>query len=358
MERTKIAEHAALLERLPSPDQMDKRELVDLLLREEYGYLPPAPDSVEVETVSVEKSGWFAGKAVYSHLMFHCKGSFGEFSFPVQYVCPKVEEKKKLPAFVHINFHSQLPNRFQPTEEIIDHGYALLHFCYEDISSDDGDFTNGLAGVVYPNGKREARQCGKIGLWAWAALRVIDYAMTLPELDSCHISVAGHSRLGKTALLTGALDERLFCAISNDSGCCGAALSRENTGETLAAICKRFPYWFSEHYLQYVDREEELPFDQHYLLAANYPHRVYVASADADAWACPKNEFLSSLAASEYYRARGMTGLICGDEMPVIGDSFQEGCIAYHLRAGTHFMSREDWNLYCRYLDAHKVVKK
>ena len=76
-----------------------------------------------------------------------------------------------------------------------------------------------------------------------AAMAVMDYAMTLPELDHERILVAGHSRLGKTALLAGALDERFYCAFSNDSGCSGASLARENDGETIAKIVKAFPYF-------------------------------------------------------------------------------------------------------------------
>ena len=89
----------------------------------------------------------------------------------------------------------------------------MLHFCYQDVTSDDGDFTNGLAGMIYPDEKRGKTQCGKIGLWAWAAGRVMDYACTVPEIDHDRIGVVGHSRLGKTALLAGALDERFFLCI-------------------------------------------------------------------------------------------------------------------------------------------------
>lgn len=339
-----------LLSALPSPVKMDKNEIVDLLLREEYGYLPPAPDTVEVEVVlKKEDRSFCAGKAFLHHLTFHCKGAFGTFSFPAKYACPK-KASEPVPAFVHINFRPDVPDRYQPTEEIIDNGYAVLSFCYKDISSDDADFTNGLAGVVYPNGKRKPHQCGKIGLWTWAALRLVDYAMSLPELDHTRICVAGHSRLGKTALLTGALDERIYCAFSNDSGCSGAAIAREKEGETIEKICATFPYWFCEHYRIYANNEEKLPFDQHYLLAANYPHRVYVASAAEDLWASPTNEFLSCVAASDYFISRGKRGFEHDGRLPVIGDAYHDGMIGYHLRDGLHYFSREDWNCYFQYL--------
>jgi len=340
-----------LPENLPMPNHMAKSEILHLLLAEEYGFLPSAPISV----TGVEEScdvRFCAGKAVLKKIRLDCNTEYGKFFFPVYFTCP-VGSKKSVPCFVHINFRDLLPDKYQPSEEIVDAGYAVLSFCYKDVTSDDGDFTNGLAGLVYPEGRTNKSQCGKIGLWAWAALRVLDYAMTLPELDHSRISVVGHSRLGKTALLAGALDERFFCAFSNESGCSGAALSRDNSRETVKRIYERFPYWFCENYEKYGDHEETLPFDQHFLLAANAPHRVYVASAKEDLWACPQNEYLACVAASEYFKEYGFAGFVHLERLPEVGDFFGEGHIGYHMRAGIHYFSREDWRNYMKYVDLH-----
>ena len=339
-----------LLKKLPYPTGMAKDEIFDLLLREEYGYFPSRPDSV---SVTVENPGIsnFAGKGYLQKLALTIKASFGEFTFPVYYVYPH-KIKTPVPAFIHMNFRDNVPDFYQPTEEILDRGFAVFTFCYKDVTSDDGDFTNGLAGVLFPDGKRKSDDCGKLAIWAYAASAVLEYALTLPEIDHGKISVVGHSRLGKTALLAGAYDERFYCAFSNDSGCGGAALARENTGETIRDIAsKRFPFWFCENYLKYIDNEDSLPFDQHYLIAANIAHRAYVASAEEDLWACPKNEYLSCVAASRYFEENGKVGFIHPDRLPEICELLHEGNIGYHIRQGTHFMSREDWNYYMDYLE-------
>lgn len=338
-----------LLKKLPMPDGMKKQEFADLLLKEEYGYLPPAPIELLAESEMLLEN-FCAGKASLYKITLTCKMANGEFSFPVYYT-KLTGASSPSPCFIHINFRDNVPDRYQPTEEIVDAGYSVLSFCYEDVSSDNGDFTNGLAGIIYPNGKRKPDDCGKIGLWAWAAMRVMDYAHTLSEIDHSRISVCGHSRLGKTALLTGMLDERFYCAFSNNSGCSGAALSRENTGETIDVICKVFPYWFCENYYKYANNEDALPFDQHYLIAANYPHKVYVASADGDAWACPKNEYLACIAASSYFENNGKTGFIHPNRLAVTGECFYDGNIGYHIRKGTHYLSREDWQSYIKFLE-------
>ena len=335
---------------LPLTTEKTKEDLLATLLCEEYGQIPSFPYEIVAEELSRDIK-FAAGKADLVKLTLTCKADFGVFAFPLYYVCPKVGHPVK--SFVHINFRDLIPDRYQPTEELVDKGYATLTFCYKDITSDDGDFGNGLAGVLYPNGEQTEKGCGKIGMWAWAACAVLRYALTLPELDSHCISVCGHSRLGKTALLAGALDERFFCAFSNDSGCGGAAMERGKTGERIADITRVFPFWFNKKYREYAGREDDMPFDQHFLVAANYPHRVYVASAREDARACPENEYRSCKAAEEFYIGKGLTGFAAPDRLPEVGDRFIGGHIGYHLRAGRHYFSREDWLLYIEYIERH-----
>ena len=334
---------------IPNVCNYEKSEIVDLLLREEYGYLPAAPISVKAELVERDKK-FCAGKAELGIYNLVCECGFGSFSFPIRVAIPKKDTP--VPAFVHINFRPEVPDKYQPTEEIIDAGYAVLSFCYKEVTSDNGDFTDGLAGLVYPEGKRDPDSCGKIGLWAWAAMRVLDYALTLDSIDPSRISVTGHSRLGKTALLAGMLDERFCCGISNDSGCSGASIARDNDGETVKKIVDRFPYWFCENYYKYSDNEDAMPFDQHFLVAANYPHRVYVASAEDDAWACPKNEFLSCTLAGEFYKKHGGVGFIHNGEMPECGKPIVGGDVGYHIRHGSHYQSREDWKYYIDFIES------
>lgn len=336
-----------MFENLPCPDKLDKKDIVELLQKEEYGFLPFDDFKVSAEILD-ENSTFCAGKAILKKIKLTSRSSKGEFSFPLSYSCLADNSKKK-PLFILINFRPDVPDKYLPSEELADNGYDVMSFCYSDITTDDENFDNGVAKLFCPDGRRSPHTCGKIRMWAWALMRVIDYAVTLDFIDKERIFVVGHSRLGKTALLAGALDDRIRCAFSNNSGCSGAALSRNKKGETVAKICELFPYWFCENYKKYADKEETLPFDQHFLIAANYPHNVYVASAEGDLWADPENEYTSCLAASSYYTSRGKTGLVSYKETAQIGDRFDDGNIGYYKRAGLHYLSREDWLSFIKY---------
>lgn len=331
------------------PPLCDRAQMLDILQREEYGFLPPAPDAVTFTAEDIPGvTNFCAGKATLQKVTAACDLGGKSFAFPFYTVLPT--DGKPHPFFIHINFRPDVPDRYMPTEELVDNGFAVLSFCYKDVTSDDGDFTDGLAGVLYPDGVRGDTDAGKIAMWAWAAHRVMDYAQTRADVLRLDAGVVcGHSRLGKTALFTAATDERFAFAHSNNSGCGGDALARENTGERVKDICRVFPFWFCENYQNHVDKEDEMPFDQHFLLAAVAPRRVMVASAAEDAWADPVSQFLSCVAAGEAFSG----GFVCDDRLPQVGDAYLDGDIGYHLRAGLHYFSRTDWLRLIEFVKKH-----
>ena len=334
------------------PSLKSREEMLDVLLKEEYGYIPAPPEKISFEVTEKFIPKFCAGRAKASKIIANCEMNGKTFSFPFYSVIPTREGK--YPFFVHINFRDAVPDRYMPSEELVDNGFAILSFCYKDVTSDDGDFTNGLAGVLYPDGKRGDDAAGKISMWAWAAQRVMDYAQGLEALDLNNSIVCGHSRLGKTALLAGATDERFAFVYSNNSGCSGAAITREKIGETVRNICDRFPYWFCENYKKYSDNEDKMPFDQHWLIASIAPRKVCVGSASLDEWADPASEMLSCFAASEAFEKMGMTGFVAPDRFAEVGECFLEGNIGYHLREGEHYFSRHDWHKLIAFVQKHK----
>ena len=317
-----------------------RAELVDILCREVYGYAPSAPHHVTVTEQKCKKKD-YAGKGTTRELILSFPTDKGEFSFPVVEVIPT--DGTKVPMFVMVNFRPDVPDRYLPVEEILDAGCGVIRIYYNDIAFDGEDgFAGGLAAMY----DREKYTWGKIRMWAFAASRVMDYLQTTDYADKERIAVVGHSRLGKTALLTAATDSRFAMACANCSGCTGDAISRNKAGESVKAINQKFPDWFCDTYKQYGDREEEMPFDQHFLVAAIAPRRVALGSAVEDIWADPDSQYLSACAASPAWELFGQKGFVHPDRLPKVGDRLDAGDLAFHLREGTHFFSRADWHRY------------
>lgn len=319
--------------------------VAEIMQKCEYGYLPEKPEKISFEIKETD-SRFCASKATYCRVEISSVINGEEFTFPVSYVYPS--EGGNFKTFVHINFRPEVPDKYMPTEEIIDNGFACASFCYKDVTSDDGDFSNGLAGILYKDSQRTPYSAGKIAMWAWAAMRVMDFLETRAEVDINNVCVAGHSRLGKTALLTAAFDNRFAFAHSNCSGCSGDTLNRGKKtpeNELIEAITDRFDYWFCENYKSFRGKDNETEFDQNFLLSLIAPRKIHIASAEKDLWAYPPMTFMCCAAANEVYGLYGKKGFVYTDsDYLKTGRYLNDGSIGFCYRTGTHYFSRDDWH--------------
>lgn len=319
-----------------------RQELLDILRREEYGYAPPAPKAVRGDVIEIDRK-CACGKGVIEHITLSFDTPKGNFQCPVRFCYPA--DGKAHPTFLFINFRDTVYDKYLDIDTVIEAGFAVANVCYKDISSDNADMTNGLSGMF--DRPSDGTGFGKITIWAYALSRLLDYVLTRPETDPRYIATVGHSRLGKTALWCAAQDERVGMAISNDSGCAGAAYERAKCpkSETVKDITTNFPYWFCENYKRYADQAEAMPFDQHFLLAAIAPRRVCIGSASRDLWADPYGEQLSCVGATPAWTLLGKNGYTGTDAPMAVGEKSM-GEISYHLRDGIHYLGRPDWQFY------------
>jgi len=239
-------------------------------------------------------------------------------------------------------------------------GYGVATFYYGDVEPDHvAGWQDGIRGYALKLAGRTERarhEWGALGAWAWGLSRALDYLETNPAVDAKRVVVFGHSRLGKTALWAGAQDERFALVISNNSGEGGASLARRNFGENIAYSIAHASWRYCDRFRDFIDREDDLPFDQHMLLALIAPRPVYVCSATEDLLSDPKGEFLTTVHAEPVYRLFGLKGVNVTKwpepDAPV-GET-----IGYHLRTGKHAITAYDWEQFLRFADHHLKDEK
>ena len=376
--------------------QKRRREILGIFAKEMFGEEPPVPGTLITDLVD-EKEGAAAGYAVRrQYRMYFRPDRTGPCINWILWT-PR-HAKKPVPVILMLNFdgnHSlvcdpEIPlcggwfhNRYRAAMEsnrglqrnegyrynfplgvILSRGYAVLTACYADVSPDPEDVYEphlkqqpfAYTGVFELWGERDESRDDNttaIGAWAWALSRGLDLAERIPDVDAKRSVVTGCSRLGKTALLAAARDERFAICVPNQTGAGGVPLAKRGFGENVSTECRQFTHWFCKAYAKYARAPHELlTFDQHMLLACVAPRPLLVEGFNSN-WFDPKGEFLSVRAASPVWEFLTGEGLPEGD----IPEPFETRAIGrdlgYVRRTERHGIADCDWMWLIDFADAH-----
>lgn len=335
-------------------EQLRRPEILNLFRTHVYGNTPSA-DALSIQHVLSEPETLPGGHTRRFVLTTTLRGNDGTCSFHTELFVP-ANATTPLPAAMMVDTFSQNPEVLKtldrlhgqmPYDLLNGAGFIGIYAHVDELCIDDPiECQTGLMSLLPRKGDDG---WGCIGVWAFAASRVVDFLCAWDAVDATRIAICGCSRAGKTALWCSAQDTRIALTISNVSGCTGAAITRGKTGEHIRDITSRFPHWMCDRYATYAEDEEGLPVDQHMLLALCAPRPLYVSSASNDDWADPRMEFASAKLAGEIFMLYGEAPLAI-DEMPPVNTPSLDGDVAYHIREGDHGCEYYDWEQYIRFM--------
>jgi hypothetical protein len=218
-------------------------------------------------------------------------------------------------------------------------GYAVL--IPTSFQADKGDGLKlGIIGLMNNGQPRKLDDWGTLRAWAWGASRALDYFETDKSVDAKQVGIEGHSRYGKTALVTMAYDPRFAIAYISSSGAGGAELYRRHFGEQIGNLAGTGEYhWFDGNFMKYAGplTPNDLPVDSHELIALCAPRPVFVGAGatQGDGWTDAKGMFLAEVGAGPVYKLLGKKDLGTSD-FPPIEIPLIDGDLAFRQHSGGH----------------------
>ena len=356
-----------------------RKEIVNLFEQNQFGVTPK--ERIKVNYDVFEHAGSeFDNTAERTQVTLSLSGNQKEKKIDLLYYIP-ASAVKQVPVLLYISFqaNSQLIDDPQIKEgfiwnrerqrvpagrksffgkfdvrTILESGFGFATVYYGDIEPDFAEgYKYGIRSLFKDSSIDKSDAWGSIAVWSWGLSRILDYFETDKNIDANRTIIMGVSRLGKTVLWAGALDERFASVIAVCSGESGAALSRRNYGETIAHIASpdRYYYWFAPEYQKYGTDVNSLPVDGHMLISLIAPRPVLLITGNTDRWSDPYGEYLAAKAAEPVYELLGKKGLET-EKMPSPGKPVLND-IGFYMHEGGHGIMKEDWKIILDFLKKH-----
>jgi hypothetical protein len=339
-------------------------EILKLYQTEIYGRIPPDTPRVSWQVQRTEnkaRGGTVTVRAVVGIMSDKVDGP----RMHVTLYTPANAEKP-VPVLLNISFGAgpargpaRPPGGFDLIAEVLGRGWGYATIGYGDIQPDRADrWKEGVIGLTLKPGQTRPGpdEWGTISAWSWGVSRVIDYLESDKSVNAKRIAITGTSRLGKTVLWAGAQDERVAAVCAIVSGELGAALIRRDWGETLDDMAQNFPWQFAGNLQKWVGKWNQLPVDQHMLIALCAPRPVYVNGGLTDQWSDPKGEVLAMIAAGPVYRLLGANDLGIS-EVPPLDKPIATGSLAFHYHSRGHTAVPADWKAFLEFAERHFKAK-
>jgi hypothetical protein len=312
-------------------------EIKDLLLNTEYGTMPGRPDRMLVVETSTVDIGVGKTMRALTIVIVPSNASSKSFNFTAWIFIPA--GSGPFPAIVKVGKDGE---GFNATA--MERGY--MYACFNNLvldADEEGSDIDGPPQLAYPD-----HTWGSVAVWAWGAMRLADYLLRepwvdtgsayVPNVDPGVIAITGHSRKGKAALVAGAFDERFTLVVPNGSGCGGAGsfLVQGPACETIATMTSYLIYkaWFKADFGRFGCNEVQLPFDQHFLRALVAPRLMLSTDGLDDYWANPVG-----------------TQAVYDASMPVFSFLNASSRNGIHYRQGGHDFLVEDFNVLLDFAD-------
>ncbi len=292
-----------------------KKQLRDFVVDFEYGGMPPRPEVVKVEPLCDGNGRGTA--ALWYRVTAGSKQR--QLSFLLEFMLPApgspgapLREDEKYPVLLTGDgcFRNMELDVVQAARA---RGYVTARFNRLELANDVKGSREGGLYDVYPG-----MTFTDISAWAWGYQVCMDALEQISFADETEVGITGHSRGGKTVLLAGAVDERIKYVCPNNSGCHGAASHRcvvtgqgdsekqwGSKNERIRSMFEMFPTWMGPKLADYIDREQDLPYDMHYFGALIAPRYYLQNEGMQDYWINPIGAWQNFAAVKQCYRYLG-----------------------------------------------------